>query len=231
MTLVPDSWTFREIEDFFGRGNSITRKSKELKKGKGLVPEIAKKKKGKVLVTDIAESVGAFYEDDPFSRNCTDKKEFVSIRINGEKVHKQKCLLLVNLKELHQEFKKPCNKDVSFSKFCELHPTWYIPVGPASGAHLVCVCQIHQNAKLIANVILSIKDYKELLETMVCNTNNRNCMLHSCDQCLRAVVLKEKHESIFDEYEKEHIKFKQWEKNENLSSFLENSHLSQCCPR
>ena len=44
LTLVPDSWTVREIEDFFGRGNSITRKSKELKKGKGLVPEIAKKK-------------------------------------------------------------------------------------------------------------------------------------------------------------------------------------------
>ena len=47
LTLVPDSWTVREIEDFFGRGNSITRKSKELKKGKGLVPEIAKKKRAK----------------------------------------------------------------------------------------------------------------------------------------------------------------------------------------
>ena len=57
LTLVPDSWTVKEIEDFFGVGNSIARKSKELKKEKGLVPEIAK---GKVLVTDIAESVAAF---------------------------------------------------------------------------------------------------------------------------------------------------------------------------
>ena len=65
LTLVPDSWTVKEMEDFFGRGNSIARKSKELKKEKGLVPRkrIAKKK-GKVLVTDIAESVAAFYEDD-----------------------------------------------------------------------------------------------------------------------------------------------------------------------
>ena len=52
MTLVPHSWTVKEIEDFFGVGNSIARKSKELMKEKGLVPEIAKKK-GKVLVTNI----------------------------------------------------------------------------------------------------------------------------------------------------------------------------------
>ena len=109
LTLVPDSWTVEEIEDFFGVVNSITRKSKELQKEKGLVPKIAKKK-GKVLLKDIAESVAAFYENNQFSRNCPGKKEFVSVRINGEKVHKQKPLLLINLKELHQEFQKSCNK-------------------------------------------------------------------------------------------------------------------------
>ena len=61
LTLVPDSWTVKEIEDFSGVGNSIARKLKELKKEKGLVPEIVKKK-GKVLAADIAESVAAFYE-------------------------------------------------------------------------------------------------------------------------------------------------------------------------
>ena len=79
---------------------------------------------------------------------------------------------------------------------------WCIPVGSASGAHSVCVCQIHQSAKLMANVIPSVKDSEELLETMVCNTNNRDCMLHSCNQCPGTVALKEKLESIFDEYEK-----------------------------
>ena len=202
LTLVPDSWTVKEIEDFFGVGNSIARKSKELKKEKGLVPEIAEKK-GKVMATDIAECVAAFYEDDQFSRNCPGKKDFVSERINGEKFHKQKRLLLVNLKKLHQEFKKSCNKDISFSKFGELCPKWYIPVGSASGAHSVCDCQIHQNAKLMANVIHSIKDYKELLGKMVRDTNNRDYMLHSFHQCPRTAALKEKPESIFNEYEKE----------------------------
>ena len=31
LTLVPDNWTVKEIEDFFNVGNSITIKSKELK--------------------------------------------------------------------------------------------------------------------------------------------------------------------------------------------------------
>ena len=65
LILVPDSWTVKEIEDFFSAGNSIARKSKELKKEKWLVPEIAKKK-DKVLVTDIAECVAAFHEDNRF---------------------------------------------------------------------------------------------------------------------------------------------------------------------
>ena len=38
-TLVPDSWTVKEIEDFFGVSYSIIKKLKELKIGKGLVPE------------------------------------------------------------------------------------------------------------------------------------------------------------------------------------------------
>ena len=109
---------------------------------------------------------------------------------------------------------------IRFSKFCELHPKWCIPVGSASGANSVFVCQIHQNAKLIANFIPAIKDYEELLETMVCNISNRDCRLHSCDQCPGTVALKEKLESIFGEYEKEHINFKQWKKDENKTDLL-----------
>ena len=155
-----------------------------------LCNEIAKKK-GKVLATDISESVPVFYEDDQSSRNCPGKKEFVSVRINGEKVHKQKHLLLVNLKGFHKEFKNSCNKDLSFSRLCELRPTRCIPVGSASSAHSVCVCQINQNVKLMANVITSIKDYKELLETIVCNNITGKACCTQCDQNPGAVALKE----------------------------------------
>ena len=50
-------------------------------------------------------------------------------------------------------------------------------------------------------------------------------MLHSRDQCPGTVASKEKLESIFDEYEKEHIKFKQWKKDESKTSLLVNCQL------
>ena len=50
-----------------------------------------------------------------------------------------------------------------------------------SGMHSLCVCEIHQNFKL-SNTILSC-DYKELLALKVCNIENRDCMLHLCDDC------------------------------------------------
>ena len=37
---------------------------------------------------------------------CPGKKDFVSVHINGVKVHKQKRLILVRMKELYLEFKK-----------------------------------------------------------------------------------------------------------------------------
>ena len=41
-----------------------------------------------------------------------------------------------------------------------------------------------------------------------------------CDQCPGTVALKENLESIFDEYEKKHAKFKQWKKDENKINLL-----------
>ena len=78
----------------------------------------------------------------------------------------------------------------------------------------------HKNTKLMVNVIPYIKDYKELLKTMVCNINNRDCMLHTCHQCPGTVAFKGELESIFDEYEKKHIKFKQWKKDKNKADLL-----------
>ena len=86
---------------------------------------------------------------------------------------------MINLKELHLEFKKGTDIKIGFSNFCELRPKWCIPVGSASGAHSVCVCKYHQNAKLIVFAIPGVTDYKELIEMVVCDIENRDCMLHS----------------------------------------------------
>ena len=108
------------------------------------------------------------------------KKDFVSVRKN---VHEQKRLLLCNLLELHSNFKEKYPEvKVSFSNFCELRPKFCITVG-SSGTHSVCVCTIHQNVKLMLDAIHINKNYKELIDMMVCDQSNADCMLRRCDDC------------------------------------------------
>ena len=53
----------------------------------------------------------------------------------------------------------------------------------ASGMHSVCVCEIHQNVKLLLAAVQGKLDYKDVMSKLVCNIDDRNCMLHECDSC------------------------------------------------
>ena len=93
------------------------------------------------------------------------KKQYISIKIEGCNEHKQKELILVNLKELYFEFLK-LGQHIGFSKFCQLCPKCCITVDSSSGVHSVYVCEIHQNCKLMAAALPSQVHYKMLLEKM-----------------------------------------------------------------
>ena len=110
---------------------------------------------------------------------CTGNKEFVSVKIDGVKQHKQKRLPLCNLKKLHIEFLKCTHLQIGFSKFCQLRPKWSITMNSGSGINSVCVCEIYQNVKLLATVLPCY--YKELLALMVCNIESGYYIVHSCD--------------------------------------------------
>ena len=117
----------------------------------------------------VKQRVIEIYESDEYTRQCPEKKDFFSVRINNVKVHKQKRLILVRLKELHLEFKKlyPEHK-VGFSKFCELRPKWCLTVD-SSGSHSVCVCSCHQIAKLMCSALPNshLIYYKDLMKVCV----------------------------------------------------------------
>ena len=107
------------------------------------------------------------------------KKKYVSVKIDGVKQHKQKRLLLTNLKELHLGFLKQSQEKICFSKFCQLRPKWCKIVNSALGVHSVYVREIHQNAKLLAASISQIKDYKDILSMLVYDVTSQDCMLHN----------------------------------------------------
>ena len=124
-----------------------------------------------------------FYQKDEYSRCCPGMKDFVSVTKDSIKTKHQKFLLLLNTKQLFLEFKKeyPSVK-IGFSKFSELRPKWVKTVNH-SGIHSVCLCQYHQNVKLLVSVIPGNFEYKDILSKVVCNIDLRKCMLHLCSYC------------------------------------------------
>ena len=86
-----------------------------------------------------------------------------------------------------------------------------MPVGVA-GLHTVCVCNYHQNVKLMLNTVNTSLDYKDLLKLCVSSTENPDCMLHHCELCPEQTVVHNflKEQLILNYITDDLIKYKQW---------------------
>ena len=125
------------------------RTARELKKIKGIIAKPVQKQ-GKVTSQNTIHLELRMYEDDGFSRQVPGKKDYFSI---AKVVHKQKRIVLCNLREMYVAFKeKYPNFELGFSKFCTFRPKFCVLAG-SSAAHSVCVCSIHQNVILLVDAI------------------------------------------------------------------------------
>jgi len=77
-----------------------------------------------------------FYELDENSRMMLEKKDFVSVRLDGKRS------ISIAINEFIQSFQNILKAKCSFSKFASLRPKHCVLAG-ASGTHSVCVCAIH----------------------------------------------------------------------------------------
>ena len=113
LTLTPESWSIKKTVQEFGVTEYKVKCAKELKKESGVFAE-CKKKVGKALNGNFSEIVLKY------SRCCPGMKELVSVTKDGVMTKHQKCLLLLNIKQLFLEFKKECpTVKIGFSKLCE----------------------------------------------------------------------------------------------------------------
>ena len=210
LTFTPESWSIKYASDYFKVSEYLIRKARELKRKQG-INALPEQKTGKVLPEDTLAQVRSFFEDDEYSRLLPGKKDVVSI---GRNVHKQKRLLLCNLKELYVCFKeKYPNIRLGFSKFCSLRPKWCITAG-ASGVHSVCVCSIHQNAILLVDAANTDKTYKDMMDMIVCSRNNNHCMIHRCKDCPGTLPLRSFLEEALSHLEGD-ISFLQWQSTDH----------------
>lgn len=131
----------------------MVRSSKKLYNEKGLLA-VPGPKQGHSIDPILEKKIIDFYLDPINSRIMPAKKDYKSVKTAaGTREHRQKRLLLLNLKDLHQAFLEAYKDEsdkVSLSKFGELRPRECILAG-ASGTHVVCVCEIHENFKKISS--------------------------------------------------------------------------------
>ena len=211
LTVLPNSWSVKKIQEEFGVSTYMARKSKELVKEKGVL-SLPGPKPGPSLLPETVVIVQAFYESDDISRVMPGKKDFVSVKKESNRVHVQKRLVLSNLKEVYHEFKEKFpDRKIGFSKFAELRPKHCILAG-ASGTHSVCVCTIHQNVKLMMfEMRLSdVPTYHHCLAKIMCNPPLPKCYLGACGVCPGIAKFKEELITLLDENDVEQIVYKQW---------------------
>ena len=101
LTLCPCEWSIDKCSEYFQVSQYLIQKSRDFAKENGVL-FLPSQKKGKSVSHEMKEEIVSFYEDDEISRIMPGKKDCVSI---GRNMHKQKRLLLANLKELHSIFK------------------------------------------------------------------------------------------------------------------------------
>ena len=217
LTVLPKSWSKRKIAKEFGVSRYLVRRAKKLVAEKGILSS-PNPKGGRALPVEIEEEVHTFFWSDSISRTMPGKKDFLSVKgADGKRVHRQKRLVLCNLKEAYREFKL-CHPDmkIGFTKFSLLRPKECVLAG-ASGTHSVCVCTIHQNTKLMmVGSKLEIltggkfKHYRHCLAAMQCNPPNVGCYFGECELCPGTEPLHTCLQDAMDRNDVDAVEFQQW---------------------
>ena len=150
-------------------------------------------------------AITGLYEDDEYSRMLPGAKD--KVRIQRGHYH-QKRLLLCTVKELYAacKLKYPCT-EVDFLDFLSLNQKGVLHLAPLE--HIECVCSIHQNGVLLADACNM--SYREMMSAMVCDINNKICMVHCCSDCPAEEALLELLRKLFEEINNDFIQFQQYE--------------------
>ncbi|EFX75283.1 hypothetical protein DAPPUDRAFT_108106 [Daphnia pulex] len=201
LTLAPASWTLKQT-------------STRVEKKSGILAKPEAKISSRRLSDDDKQRVIDFYISDEYSRQLPGMKSVKSVKqADGKRLKVQKRLLLLNIDELHGEYKKKFKdivgiKTVGFSAFADLRPKHVITVG-SSGTHSVCVCVYHQNVKLMLSSIGLGEERHLLMDKVVCSVYNKTCMLSGCPNCPGSNALESFLEELICD-ENENISYKQW---------------------
>lgn len=209
-----------ELVNTFGASEYMAKKAIELFSEKGILSQPNSKKSGNALSPEIVESVKRFYLSDSVSRQLPGKSDNLYVKIDGEKVLRQKRLLLQPLKFLYTMYMEVNPEhSIGFTKFTVLRPQECI--FPDSARTLSqCMCLLHTNASLLFEAIdLStmtaswdnpLKNASDCIALIQCNPPTEECNLRTCPHCPSIETFKELLFEVFCDSDFDSVTFHQW---------------------
>lgn len=218
LTSLPQSWGPHKIAREFGVKLRMARRSKELVLEKGPMSTPKDRIPSRTTPDSVVKLVHNFYSDDECSRACAGSREYTIVNEDGEKITKQRRMLMMNLNEAYQLFKKehPSIK-IGFSKFASLRPKEVRLTIENGGIHSTCVCMYHQNMNLIFEPLKrhnifgeDIKHYKDLIDLVLCKEATENCHLLRCNHCPKFDLLKTRLQTNLQKANIDVIDIRQW---------------------
>ena len=93
LILTPDSWSREAAAEFFNVSEYAIQTARYLRRERGILA-IPDARKSRTITDDTKAGVLNFYQDDEYTRVMPGKKDSISI---GQKVHRQKRLILCNV--------------------------------------------------------------------------------------------------------------------------------------
>lgn len=218
LSVLPESWSVKKILSHFDTTEYIVKKMKACVQSQGVIPILCPIRSRSGIKQERIEKVREYYFEN--SREFPGKKDFKSVKqADGTRVHKQKRLVLLNLKELYTLFmKENPTEQISFSKFAELRPAECVLAG-ASGTHSVCVCIHHENflLKCEAANLEKTEDgkdrkmqFSEILGLVLCPKPEADCYFRKCDKCPALDTLREILEDKLVTSEDSYVHYKKW---------------------
>lgn len=111
LTTLPRSWNMAKIVEHFEVTPYMAKAAKHLQSTKGIL-SVPEAKLGPTRLSDeVVEIAKQFYRDDEFSQVCPGKKDYKFVTENGEKRAMQRRMVLFNLNEAHEAFKKKASNN------------------------------------------------------------------------------------------------------------------------
>ena len=170
---------------------------------------LERKTRSDALTEEEVASVQEFYLRDDISRMCPGKRDCISVKTPQGRESRQKRLLLLNISEIYELFKKESDLSIGKSKFAALRPPQVVSM--TARDQEVCMCRYHENIDMLLiglkKLLPEVPKSEEILMQTVCSLEQICCVDRECQKC---GITEPVDEMFADTNENSMVSYYQW---------------------